>query len=326
MGRGALALTAGLLLTVSLASADADPAPVVRVEVQPQEATVGDHLDVRIEVGLPLDARLEPPQLGPALGPFSVVEGSWEGPVVSQDDQRWTWHGKLVSFRTGELELPPVRIAVEDVDGNVVDAVSESVLVTIQSVFDAEPSDEDSLELADLKGPASIPPDYGPLRTAAGILLLLLLGAALFWWLQRRYASRLAAVPAPEDPFRRTPPHEWVYAELQKLLDRRLAEQGEVALFFEQMARIVKLYLGGRYRVEIMEQTTEEVPWRLRQAGAESSMDEIADLLGRCDRVKFAGAIPDESECRAAIEAAYRIVDATKPLVQGQRAAHSGAA
>ncbi len=35
MGRGALALTAGLLLTVSLASADADPAPVVRVEVQP---------------------------------------------------------------------------------------------------------------------------------------------------------------------------------------------------------------------------------------------------------------------------------------------------
>ena len=325
IGRGALALATGMLLTLAVASENAAPAVMVRVEVQPREATIGDHLSVRIEVTLPPDTNLDPPQLGPSLGPFSVVQGSWEGPVP-EHDQTWTWNGEVVSFRTGELEFPPVRIAVEDPAGAEIEAVSESVLVTIRSVLDPQPSDEDSPELADLKAPASIPPDYGPVLSAAGIVLLLLLLAALLWWLQRRYASRLAAVPAPEDPFHRTPPHEWVYAELQKLLDRRLAEQGKVALFFEEMARIVKLYLGGRYRVEIMEQTTEEVPWRLRQAGAESSMDAIADLLGRCDIVKFAGAIPNESECRVAIEAAYRIVDTTKPQLRGETAAHKGAA
>ena len=222
--------------------------------------------------------------------------------------------------------MPPIRIAVVDVAGNGIETVSEPVLVTIRSVFDPESSDDDSQELADLKGPASMPPDYRPALTAAGIVLLLLLGAALLWWLQRRYASRLAAVPTPEDPFHRTPPHEWVYAELQKLLDRRLAEQGKVALFFEEIARIVKRYLGGRFRVEIMEQTTEEVPWSLRQAGAGSSMEEIAELLRRCDMVKFAGVIPNEGECRAAIEAAYRIVDTTKPQVHGKTVAHRGAA
>ncbi len=319
---GRAALSAGVLL---LLAADGDPALTVRVEVQPREATIGDHLGVRIEVALPPDTRLDPPQLGPQLGPFSVVQGSWEGPLL-EHELRWTWKGEVVSFRTGELEFPPVRIAVEDPAGNEIEAVSEPVPVTIRSVLDPQPSDEELPELADLKAPASIPADYGPLLTAAGIVLLLLLVAALLWWLQRRYASRLAAVPAPEDPFHRTPPHEWFYAELQKLLDRRLAEQGKVELFFEEMARILKLYLGGRYRVEIMEQTTEEVPWRLRQAGAESSMDAVADLLGRCDRVKFAAAIADESECRAAIEAAYRIVDTTKPQVLGETAAHGGAA
>ena len=330
IGKGALAPAAGLLLawtlTLAVASAEPDPTLLVHVDVQPQEATIGDHLAVRIDVTLPAAARLDPPQLGPALGPFSVIDGSWEGPIVQQDEQRWTWNGAVVSFRTGELELPPVRIAVEDAAGAEIEAVSEAVPVTIQSVLDSQPSDDDAGDLADLKAPASVPPHYGPLFTAAGILVLLLLGAALLWWLQRRYASRLAAVPAPDDPFHRTPPHEWFYSVLGKLLDRRLAEQGNVALFFEELARIVKLYLGGRYRVEIMEQTTAEVPRLLRQVGATSSLEAVADLLRRCDMVKFASTTPDESECRAAIEAAYRIVDTTKPQVHGETVAQRGAA
>jgi len=324
-GRVALGLAGGALLALALAADDAAPAVVVRVEVQPRAATVGDHLSVRIEVELPPGARLDPPQLGPSLGPFSVVRGAWAGPVA-QDDRRWTWSGEVVSFRTGELTFPSVRMVVEDPAGAEIEAVSEPLSITITSVLEPQPSADDSPELADLKAPASIAPDYGPVLTGLGIVLLLLLGAALLWWLQRRYASRLAAVPAPHDPFHRMPPHEWFYAELQKLLDRRLAEQGEVALFFEELARIVKLYLGGRYRVQIMEQTTEEVPWRLRQAGAESSMKAVAELLGHCDRVKFARSTPDESECRAAIEAAYGIVDSTRPRAHGETPARKGAA
>jgi len=142
----------------------------------------------------------------------------------------------------------------------------------------------------------------------------LLRGAALLWWLHRRYAARLAAVPAPDDPFHRTPPHEWVYAELQKLLERRLAEQGQEALFFTEVARILKRYLGGRFRVELMEQTTAEVPERLRQAGApREAIEAVGDLLASCDMVKFAKELPRPDDCRAAIEAAYQIVDATKP-------------
>jgi hypothetical protein len=310
---------AALVLAGTLGAADEGGSAVsVRVEVDRPEATVGDYLELRVVVTLPPLTRLDPPRLGPALGPFSVVDGSWSGPEAVGEGERWSWSGAVVSYRTGELELPAVRITVEDESGERHEARSEPVPVTILSVLDSEVNGAEQVEIADLKAPASIPADYRALLTAAGILLALLLAAAALWWLHRRYAARLAAVPAPDDPFHRTPPHEWVYAELQKLLERRLAEQGQVTLFFAEIAWIVKRYLGGRYRVELMERTTAEVPPRLRQAGALSDATEaVAELLGRCDMVKFAKRVPVSDDCRTAIEAAYRIVDATKPRSSG---------
>jgi hypothetical protein len=303
------------LMLTGVAAAEEAGAPIdVRVEVDPVEATVGDPLNVRLLVSLPSGTRLDPPEFGPALGALSVVEGSWSGPEQAQGSERWTWTGVVVSFRPGEVELPALRIVVEDAEGAQREVQSEPVEITILSVLEPVEAGDSEEALADLKPPASLPADYGPLLAALGILAALLLASALLWWLHRRYAARLAAVPVPDDPFRRTPPHEWVYAELQKLLERRLAEQGQVAAFHAELSHILKRYLGGRYRVELMERTTAELPERLQQAGAPAPPVEAAcELLGRCDLVKFAKQVVGSEECRASIEEAYRIVDATKP-------------
>jgi hypothetical protein len=301
-------------LCVAFAGAEeSESAVAVRVDVEPVEVTVGDRLRTRIVVDLPPATSFVPPQVGPELGPFSVVEGAWSGPEAVEGGERWIWTGAVVTFRPGEVELPAVRIVVEDDEARQHAAQSEPVAVTVLSVLEEDDA-EAAAEIADLKPPASLVPDYGPLLAAAGILALLLLGAGVFWWLHRRYAARLAAVPAPDDPFHRTPPSEWVYAELQKLLERRLAEQGQVTAFFAALAAILKRYLGGRYRVELMEQTTAEVPDRLRQAGTPpEAIEAVRGLLARCDMVKFAKVVPPSDDWRSAIEAAYRIVDATKP-------------
>jgi hypothetical protein len=298
--------------------AQASPAPAtVSVELETSEATVGDHIGVRVLVTLEDGVRLDPPQFGPELGPFSVVDGVWSDPETVEGGQRWIWSGAIVAFRTGEFELPGLRVEVHDSEGQTHGAGSDPVPITILSVLDPEAGPAAPPEIADLKPPASLDPDYGPMLTGIGILAALLLGAGLLWLLHRRYAARLAAIPAPEDPFHRTPAHEWVYAELQKLLERRLAEQGQVALFFSELSRILKRYLGGRFRVELMEQTTADVAPRLRQAGAATeATEDVARILGRCDMVKFAKLLPGSEDCRDAIEAAYRIVDATKPKIQ----------
>jgi hypothetical protein len=320
----ALVMTA--LVAFACAAAGEPPAPPVgvHVEVGDVEATVGDRLDVRYVVTTGPATRFDPPQLGPALGPFSVVDGSWSGAEDVEGGRRWTWTGAVVSFRPGDFELPALRIRVEDDAGARHEVLGEPVAISIHSVLDTGEGGGEAADIADLKPPAGVPPDYGALVTAMGILAVLLLGAGLLWWLHRRYAARLAAVPAPEDPFHRTPPHEWVYAELQKLLERRLAEQGQVALFFAELSRILKRYLGGRYRVELMERTTAEVAPHLRQAGAPGEATQaVGEMLACCDRVKFARYLPGSDECRTAIESAYAIVDATKPQPTG---ADAGAA
>ena len=307
--------------------APAPASPTVRVEFSPSTATVGDHLPLGIEVVVPEGARFEPPEIGPALGGFAVVEGRWGGPETTAGGTRWSWRGSIVSYRTGPVELPAIRIRVEDRSGQRVEAASEARSIEIASVLDDKAEEGEEQEIADLKPPASLPPDYGALVVAAGILALLLVASGLLWWLHRRYAARLAAVPAPHDPFHRVPPHEWVYAELQKLLERRLPEHGQVPLFFAELAWIVKRYLGGRYRIDLMERTTAELPDGLAAAGAEAgAVDVVLDLLGRCDMVKFAQVVPDSETCRAAIEQAYHIVDMTKPRAAGEPAALQGVA
>ena len=309
------------------ASESIDSLPLeATIEIRPLEATVGDRISATIALTVPAGTRLDPPEFGPQLGRFSVLDGSWSGPESSEAGDRWVWSGALVTFRPGDAEIPAVSIVVEDDEGGRREARTEPVPVSIISVLEpAEPGSEP--EISDLKPPASIPPDYSALTTAAGILGLLLLAAAILWWLHRRYAARLAAVPAPADPFHRTPPDEWVYAELQRLLEQRLAEHGEVERFFAELAQVMKTYLGGRFRIELLQQTTEEVPRRLQQAGAaEEAIDAIVALLDSCDHVKFARRRPGSDDCRGAIESAYRIVDATKPRRPEVQPAVQGAA
>jgi len=303
---------AGLALPAALAASGivaAAELPRARLDVTPREARVGDTLQVTFEIWTSPDSRVERPELGPtAKLTFRAL--SWEGPEIAGDEARWSWKGTVAAFETGDLEVPAAVARIAGPEGETT-VRSEPVSIRIASVI---PGDDPEQDLAEIKGPAGMPPDYRTVTRALAVLAALLLLALGVWWLQRRWAHRLAGVAAPEDPFHRMPPHEWVYRELQLLLERRLPEQGEVDRFFEELSHILKRYLGGRYRVDLMERTTSEVQPELRQAGApREALGPTRELLEKSDRVKFAGERPAPAECRDAVEAVYRIVDATRP-------------
>jgi hypothetical protein len=264
--------------------------------------------------------------VGTDLGSFSVSSPTWSGPVPAGDRQVFTWKATLAAFETGDLEVPEIEVTYASAGGRET-VRTPKVGVHVASVL--KPSDRDGAEaeLADLKPPASIPADYRPLLVALAALAGLLLLALLVWWLHRRYASRFAAVPAPEDPFRRLPPHVWAYAELKALLERRIEDDGDPAAFFAELTRILKRYLGGRYRTDLMESTTEEVLPALEDVSVPREPARGARaLLEAADRVKFARERPRPGARREAVEAAYRIVDQTKPVEAAAADAEEGAA
>lgn len=284
----------------------AGPGVAAELVVQPSETTVGARIQARLTFDVPPGAAFDPPQIGPDLGPFQVFDGRWLAPEDGTPGP-WTWEGQLAAFETGDLTVPSIKLRlVRDGEPEVVETSEVEVrIVTVLS---------DDADLAGLKDTASLVADHGPLLLGLGSALVLLALAGVAWWIHRRYARRFEAVAVPEDVFRRLPPHEWVYDELKRLLEARLLEQRQFERFYEELARIMKQYAGGRFRVDLMERTSEEVPSALRQAGAaENAVLSVSSLLREADAIKFAASVPDPARCRAAVERAYGIVDATRP-------------
>ena len=286
-----------------------------RLELAAKTAKLGDPIPVRLTVDPGSEGAVDVSALPTEWGAAQVLAGAWE-PAQAGSAVR-VWAGTIAVYQLGKATIPELRVAVGNT-GTL--ATTAPVEITIEgTVASADPK---AKELADLKPPASLPADWGPLKAALWGLALLLLGAAVAWWLWRRYAAKLAAVPAAVDPFRKLPPHVWVYEELERLLARRLAEEGQIGLFYDELTRIVKHYLEGRYRIELMERTTTEVLPALKLAGAPGEAQTLArTLLDGSDRVKFARAPAGAVECRAAVEEAYRLVDLTKPIAEPQHEA-----
>lgn len=315
-----------LALVLPAAGAEREEVGTAVLSVSSSTATVGDRIDAVLQVTVPEGYAADRPDPGQELGKFRVSGTSWEGPVAAGGKSRFTLKLVLAAFETGTLEIPPIEIKVRG-GGSESLLSSSTVKVEIRSVLGGSaPPAGGKPDLADLKPPASMPADYRPVFVALGILAALLAAAAAAWWIHRLVAPKLAAVKAPEDPFRRLPPHVWAYAELQRLLEGRLADEGDVGQFFNDLSRILKLYLGGRYRLSLLEQTTGELPALLKETGTpQDAMRSVRSLLERCDGVKFARELPDVARCRESVEEAYRIVDATRPLEE-PKPAEKGAA
>ena len=298
-----------LLLLATLAAGSARAEVTLRIE--PDRATIGDPISVRLTIESAEDNPPEREKLGPELGPFTVLDEQWSGQATDDGRHLWSWTATIAAYETGKHEFPALTIAAASSQPPPWE--TEAVEIDVVSVLEETESETGEVEIADLKGPASVAANLTPLWLAGSALVVLLAVAALLWWLNRRYAARLAAVPAVEDPFARIPPHEWAFAQLRKLLDEEGRSSGD--RFYERLAWILKRYLGGRYRADLLELTTDEVRPSLEQAGTPATaLTRIVPVLGDCDAVKFAKYRHTEAERKEIVERVYGLIDQTKPV------------
>jgi hypothetical protein len=88
--------------------------------------------------------------------------------------------------------------------------------------------------------------------------------------------------------------------------------------WYVELSAIVRRYLENRFNLRAPELTTEEF---LREARRSSELtrehrDLLTAFLEGCDRVKFAGYVPGESESLEALASARRFVEETRMTLE----------
>jgi hypothetical protein len=299
-----------------LAQTGAAGAPAVRqehniegvrlaLEVDRQELAIDGRIRINMQLEVPPGRVAALPDLPDRLGRFAVAvqspaESSSEGGALVLRR-----HYDLEPEAVGALTVPAFVIAVRDrqgSDGSVQEIRTEPVSITVTSVV---PAGVDYTQPKDIAPPMALPPPSWP--TALWVLLGMvaaLVAAAALWW--RRWSRRAV-------PVRAQPAHLVALAELDRLQQAEFGDAERFEGFYVRLSAILRRYLGWRFGLRALMQTTEEFVAGL--SGGERALAPYRALLGTLlagfDLVKFARYRPQRSDMEEALRRVREFVEGT---------------
>jgi len=274
----------------------------LKTSVHATTVTIGDVVTVRLSVKHPETLRIAFSPVGTALGEWMVRSSKPLPPTKLADGNvENTLELQLAAYKTGDFEVPALSVEVVKTNGEKEVLVSEPVKLTVQSVLTGN---QDTLK--DLKPQAELKADYKP-------FLFLLAALASFAYLVYRLIQffkkrKRAPVPRPE---RIRSAEEIAREAIERLLARKLVEQGHLKEFYLDLSEIVKRFLGSKLGVHSLERTTEEFTRDLRATSLASAQYRmIREFLEDCDLVKFAKYRPGADEVEQIIVRSRNMIDA----------------
>lgn len=285
----------GRALTLLLLAASpvlAQPSPVT-VSLAPNGPTVGDPVEATITLEVPPDLAADPrfPAWGKTWGEAEIVKADPPARITSK-----VWQQKLTltAFKTGQVALTPVQIAIPRKGGTVQAATPAGLAIAVQSVIPQSDKNPQPKPAAAMR---PVPLGERFWWTVAGLSALCLAGL----WVVHLQNRRRAAAMGPARPA--LGPFEELVAEIEGLR----AEPSMLAVH-TRLSFALRRYLGRRLPFPAVESTTSEVQRQLlsrRMPGP--VVRQTVELLRACDLVKFARQDVGETLSRERAEAARRI-------------------
>lgn len=285
--------------------------PDLTVKLGAKKATVGDTIDMRVQLSHDgtwiFDQTLPEEKLGDAV----ILEGTWQDipPTADQPAHLLVLQLKLAFYDYGEFVIPELALAGRQGDaGEPRTFYTPEQVVQIESVL----ANENDQKLADDR--SNLEKRVSPvLLILAGLALLLVL--ALAAWLFYRWRQPKPVVAKPEPLL---PPFDEAMQNLQTLTSGSLLKEGRVKDFYVEINHIIRRYYSRLYRIHAEEMTSFELEQWL-----EDQKHISAEIIGlnrafqeQCDAVKFAKYDPNESENKENVNRAYQIVEQLKPATQ----------
>jgi hypothetical protein len=295
----------------------------IQIAAKPKAGTVGDPIQLDLEVTTPPGYQVEILKPVPESGDFAILDflpeaagGETEklqNPTQAQSLQQH--HARIVTaiYKTGKFVFPAIRIQMKTPEGKDIILSSPPVDIEIQSVLtDTNP------RLKDLKKQAEI---SEPVHWA--LWLTIALAALVLGTIIQRYWRRRRHRPVAFSPEQTQDQLDLAEADLRDLLERGLPEKGMEKQFYVLLSEIVKRILESGYAIHTAEKTTAEIMHSLNRDSALELQSKglIEFFLLRCDVVKFAKYVPSKIEHEEVSKDAMQILAQVRKAVAGRQSA-----
>ncbi|MFT6396440.1 MAG: hypothetical protein ACJAYU_001183 [Bradymonadia bacterium] len=272
----------------------------VSVELElpdPFETALG--LPIEVGVRLTVPSHLELATLTVGGNRYIELHGATQEPLVGGQALRTI---ELAVFRTGDFQSSGVEVVLIDDAGRQHRVSSAPFTLTVLSRIINEtnpvaaPSDPPLVVLT-----RDMRPVYA--GSALGFLGLGVLIAAL--WRRRKEPEHLVEIP----PELRRPAWEIAAEQLAALEGKGMLDDGRHLDFHMRLSEIVREYIGRRFSFLALEMTTTEIARALDNKDAGEYREELLEVLGDMDLVKFAKFTPSRELSNSSFESVRSLIE-----------------
>jgi hypothetical protein len=219
---------------------------------------------------------------------------------------------ELEPFLEGTYTVPRLEIVLEDAKtGKKTFFLTDEETVSVRPLL----TEHEATEI-ETTGKAAIKDIVVPRSPSSGIFViaLVLIGAAAagFMVLKRR---RKKSGPSSEIPIQVR-----LDRELQRILEKRLPEQGKYMEHFVQLSNILRRYIEVQSGIRATEKTSEEFlkDMALHSDFREKEKTQVKEFLTVSDSVKFAAHRPSSDEVDRATAMCRSIIHSSRSITEGK--------
>jgi hypothetical protein len=278
------------------------------LSVDRQSMAFADQLHLTLVVEAPPDMVVVWPRVQNVIGALKIRRQLPSGPrPTPAHTQQWQQEYVLEAENAGTFTIPPLAVAVQAADtaGTVPPQLltTESFLVTVKALLPADADVQAPKDIAPpvlLMLPETFPRLWG---VVAGLVCLGCCAAVAWWYRHWRRTSPTAPQPA----------HVLALQALDRLRTQQLSSQQQVDAFYVGLSDIVRHYVGWRFGLHALEQTSEEFLATVRLTGGVLTSHQVllSTFLQHCDLAKFARYWPAPDAIRQDIERATAFITQT---------------
>lgn len=286
--------------------ANDNPNIKIHAQIDSLRILIGEQAHITLQVSVPKGTNVILPQISD-----TIVSGI-EVLDVSKLDSLWLNNKQsltlkqvytITSFDSALYYVPPFEVSHDTTVYK-----SNSLALQVLSI------PVDTLHKDKFFGPKdnmSLPYSWADWNLVVYLSLAYIVIIVLFVLIYRSYRDNKPIIRMVKvEP--KLPPHEQALNDLKQIVVPEEIETKGTKKYYTQVTDAVRMYLCDRYSFNAMEMTSSEIIEELVSRCNKEQLDELKDLFGMADLVKFAKWSPDKRELSHHLDTAREFVDETK--------------